>query len=103
MFFQGVGYNRLAYDDSLLFYCSSIHDRDDICKRLSYQVKKSEGFLQIDWKYIVARYDPISLGKGKLTMAMDMDVKVDFVPMILLKMVCKKFCKDLVRKVREIS
>lgn len=59
--------------------------------------------LQADFNYIVVRYDPICVGRGKLTLVMDIDVKVDFVPLFMLKVVCKKFCKDLVQKVLKVS
>lgn len=51
----------------------------------------------------MVKYDPISIGKGNLTIAMNMDIQLDYVPMFLLKILCKKFSTDMIKKVKNVS
>ena len=102
VFFEGVGYNRLKHNDTLLMYCRSIHNKPDVCAKLKYQPKMNKDNIQIQFNYLVVKYVPICLNKGKVVIAMNIDIKLDM-PINILKFFCKKIGRELMQKVVQIS
>ena len=41
-------------------------------------------YVQIDYKYLCVKYEPVGVNKGKATIAMNIDMKVNFVPLWIL-------------------
>ena len=79
-FFQGIAYNRLKKDGSLFLYTRSIHNRQDLQEKLNYKCLENPKNIQLDYKYLVLKYEPMEFKKGKITFAMNIDSKMDFVP-----------------------
>ena len=59
--------------------------------------------MQIDYKYLLIEYVPTGYNKGIVSVALDIDMKLNFLPMTLLEMICKKFCRDFFWVVLEAS
>ena len=51
----------------------------------------------------MVQYQPIDSKKGIATVAMNIDMKVNFVPLWIMEMVCKKFCCDFLQEVVKVS
>jgi hypothetical protein len=51
----------------------------------------------------MVRYVPIGENRGVATIAVNIDMKLDFVPMGVLEWICKKFCRDFFKIVVEAS
>jgi hypothetical protein len=49
------------------------------------------------------KYVPIAPNKGLTTIGINIDMKINFIPLALLEYICKKFCKDFFRSIMEIS
>lgn len=82
--YEGVGYNRLNHNGTILLYSQSIHNNPDICRRWDYTPRMNKDYVQIDYKYIITEYTPIGVGKGKLKVVLNNDLKLNFLPMRLL-------------------
>ena len=55
--------------------------------------------MQIDYKYLIVRYVPIDKKRGKATIAINVDMKINFVPLGIMEFVCKLVGKDFFRLV----
>lgn len=101
--FEGVGYNRLEHNNTIFIYSQSIHNRQDICRRLDFAPTLNPSYVQIDYRYLCIKYEPLAVGRGKATIAMNIDMKLNFVPLWILELVCKKFCNDFLQQVMDVS
>ena len=59
--------------------------------------------MQIDYKYFVVRFEPINRKRARATVAMNIDMKLNLVPLWIMEMVCKKFCCDFLQEVVRVS
>ena len=82
--FEGVGYNRLEHNNTIFIYSQSIHNRQDICRRLDFSPTLNPSYVQIDYRYLCIKYEPLAVGRGKATIAMNIDMKLNFVPLWIL-------------------
>lgn len=102
-FFQGIGYNRLDANGSLFLLTRSIHNREDLQKKFGYKCECNKEFIQLDYKYLVLKYEPIRRGKGKVTIVMNVNPRLDFLPMWLLEKVSVQFGQDFLTNVLKTS
>ncbi len=75
-FFQGIGYNRLDDTNELFLFTRSIHNNPDLQRYLGYQAVVNKEYVQLDYKYFVVKYRPLKKGLGKLTLAINVDMKL---------------------------
>lgn len=75
-------------------YSRSIHSKPEICKRLDYTPKPNSKCVQIDYKYMILQYVPEGIDKGKVSIAVNIDMKINIVPLFIMEVVVKKFCFD---------
>lgn len=59
--------------------------------------------MQLDYKYLVIKYEPLGVGKGKFTMAMNIDTKMDFLPMWAMDKVCQDFGNEFFENIMKLS
>jgi len=102
-FFEGIGFNRLNHNGTIFMYCQSINDRPEYCSKLDYKPIPNPKFVQINFEYLLIRYIPTGINKGKATLALNIDMKLNFVPLGIMEMVCKKFCFDFFKVVMQAS
>lgn len=57
----------------------------------------NSNYVQIEYKYVVTQYEPIGVNKGKVTVAINNDLKLNFVPMRILEMITKMVCNDFIK------
>ena len=62
-------------------YTRSIHNREDLQKLLGYECKINKDYVQLEYKYFVIKYEPIDRIRGKVTLAMNVDIKISFIPL----------------------
>ena len=60
-------------------------------------------YIQIDYKYLIIEYVPISVNRGKLSLAINNDMKLNFVPLFIMEFLVKKFCTDFFGSVMKAS
>ena len=84
-------------------YCQSIHEKPELCQKFDFSPKINKDFVQIVFEYLVVQYIPTGIDKGKATVAINIDMKLNFVPLGIMEMVCKKFCRDFLWVVMEAS
>lgn len=65
-------------------FTRSIHDRPHLQEYLGYKAQINPKYVQLNYKYFVVRYHPIRKNHGKLTLAMNADVGLNFLPNLLL-------------------
>lgn len=46
-FFQGLGYDRMKHNNSILLFSRSLHNRLDLQKKLGYKVNTDENAVQL--------------------------------------------------------
>ena len=51
----------------------------------------------------MVEYVPIKRGKGKIRMAVNIDMKLNFIPLWIIEMVSKKFCTDFFDVIMKVS
>lgn len=102
-FFQGVGYNRLHHNNSLFMSTRSIHDREDLQQKFGFKCDVNPDFIQLDYKYLVVKYEPICKKTGKMTIALNVDSKMDFLPMFIIDKISGDFGKDFFKNIVRIS
>jgi len=102
-FFEGIGFNRLNHNGTIFMYCQSINDRPEYCSKLDYKPIPNPKFVQINFEYLLIKYIPTGINKGKATLALNIDMKLNFVPLGIMEMVCKKFCFDFFKVVMQAS
>ena len=51
----------------------------------------NEKFIQLEYKYFILIYKPICRGKGNITLAMNVDTKMDFIPIWLQDKISQDF------------
>lgn len=102
-FFQGIGYNRLEKDGTLFLYTRSIHNREDLQKQYGYRCNIHNEYVQLEYKYFVLKYEPITRTKGNVTIAMNVDAKMDFLPMWILDKVSEDFGHDFLKNIVKVS
>ena len=59
--------------------------------------------VQIDYHYIIVQYKPLGVGRGLITTANKVDMKLRFIPLFIIELVSKKFCVDFLKIVMKVS
>ncbi len=59
----------------------------------------NDDYVQLIYKYFVVKYRPIKKGLGKLIMALNADMGLNFLPNFILEFLAKDFAKDFVSTV----
>lgn len=52
---------------------------------------------------MLIEYVPTGFHKGVVSVALNIDMKLNFLPLALMELICKKFCKDFFWVVMEAS
>ena len=81
----------------------SLVTNESLQKHLDYTVVKSKNCVQLKYKYMMARYSPISEGHGKLTLGTNVDFGMNFLPFFMKEYVVVRFAKDLLVSIEETS
>jgi hypothetical protein len=102
-YFEARGYNRLHHNKSIILYSRSIHDKPELCKKLNFTPVVNQDYVQIEYKYLIVRYIPIDQKRGRASIAVNIDMKLNFVPLGLMEFVCKVAIKDFFGLVMEAS
>lgn len=84
-------------------YSRSITDNPQLCLKLDYQPKPNEKYVQIEYKYMMVKYIPEGIDKGRVSIAVNIDMKLNFIPLWIMEMVVKKFCLDFFKVVMEAA
>ena len=93
-YFQGIGYNRLDHDGTLFMFTRSIENREDLQEEMGYTPVVNPDAVQLIYKYFVLKYQPIARGKGKVTMAVNGDMRISVIPTFLLNIIAVRFGND---------
>lgn len=59
--------------------------------------------MQLDYKYLVVKYVPLSETSGKMTLGVNIDLKLNMLPLPILEMVSISFSKDFFDNLVRIS
>ena len=70
---------------------------------MNFEPKLNKKYVQLDYKYIIMEYVPISKGRGIVRIANNVDMKIDIVPLAIMEFICKKFCVDFLEIVMNVS
>jgi hypothetical protein len=84
-------------------YTRSIHNRKDIQQQVGYEVKQNPKCVQFDYKYLVVKYVPLSDNSGRMIMGMNIDLKLNMVPLSILEMVSISFSQQFYESIVKIS
>lgn len=84
-------------------YTRSIHNRKDLQQQFGYEVKLNPKCVQFDYKYLVIKYVPLSENSGKMIMGMNMDLKLNMLPLSILEVVSVNFSQDFYENIVKIS
>lgn len=100
---QGIGYNRLHKDKTLFLYTRSIHNRPELQEKLGYKCEVNGEYIQLVYKYFLLKYTPIERGKGLISLAMNVDTKLDFLPMWIQDKISEDFGNDFFKNILKLS
>ena len=67
----------------MFLYTRSIHNRNDLQEDFKYKAEINSDFIQLEYKYFVVKYKPLNRKEGEITLAMNVDTKLQFVPLWL--------------------
>ena len=84
-------------------YTRSIHNRKDLQKQFRYDVKLNPKCVQLDYKYVVVKYVPVSETSGKMIMGVNIDLKLNMLPLSIMEMVNISFSQDFYENLVKIS
>lgn len=65
-------------------YTRSIHNRKDLQEQFGYNVELNPKCVQLDYKYLVVKYVPLSETSGKMIMGVNIDLKLNMLPLTIL-------------------
>lgn len=82
--FEALAYNRLWHNNTVFLFGRSINNKPEVCQRLNYKPTTHSNYVQIDYRYLSIKYVPTNVGKGHVTVALNLDMKLNFVPMMIL-------------------
>ena len=100
--FQGIGYDRMKHNKTVLVFSRSIHTRPDILKRYNHKVTLVPNSVQLDYKYFAILYSPTGPKSGNMKLAINVDMKINL-PLFLLKPVTENFGIDFYKNVLSIA
>ena len=101
-FFQGIGYDRISHNKTILVISRTLHDRPDLQRMLDYEVNPTPGNIQLDYHYFVLEYKPTSPNSGTIKLAINADLKLSL-PMFILGAASESFGLDFYRNVLKIA
>jgi hypothetical protein len=84
-------------------YTRSIHNRPDLQQKLGYSCKINPEYVQLEYNFFVLQYEPICKGKGKIILAMNVDTKMNFIPMWIQDKIAQDFGQDFFKNIINIS
>jgi hypothetical protein len=103
VFFLGVGYDRLDYNNTIMLYTRSFTENLELQKELGYIVQKTPGAVQLDYKYFVVEYTPITTNKGWIRLGINVDMKLPAVPTFILDYACRNFGFEFISNILNIA
>lgn len=84
-------------------YSRSLHNRPDLCQKLDYTPVLNPDYVQIEFKYLVVKYEPIDLTSGKASLAINIDMKLNFIPLSILDYACQTFGQEFFINLMKVS
>ena len=63
----------------------------------------NEDYVQLEYKYFVIKYEPIDKIRGNVTLAMNVDIRVSFIPMWIQDMISQDYGEKFFSNIVEIS
>ena len=60
-------------------------------------------YVQIDYNYLMIKYIPIEKNKGKVLMAISIDMKLAMIPLWVVEFVSKKFCMNFFEVIMKVT
>ena len=84
-------------------YTRSFHDREDMKEILEYFPQINEKYIQLSYKYFVVEYRPMREGVGQITVAMNVDSKINIVPMWMMDMLSQDYGSNFLKNIIKIS
>ena len=101
-FFQGIGYDRMDHNQTILLYSRTLHSRPDLQELFDYEVKATPGAIQLDYNYLVVEYKPSSTHSGSIKLATNVDIKIRL-PMFILAAASEGFGVDFYKNMLKIA
>ena len=65
-------------------FTRSIHDQPHLQQHLGYIPQVNPKHVQLNYKYFVIRYNPTGKSQGKVTLALNADIGLNFLPNFIL-------------------
>ena len=87
----------------MFLYTRSIHNRNDLQERFEHKFEINEKYVQLEYKYFVVKYEPIDKIRGKVTLAMNVDIKLNFIPLFIQDKISQDYGEDFFKNIVEIS
>lgn len=69
----------------------------------NYEVIVNKKCVQLDYKYVAVKYVPLSKTSGKVIMGVNIDLKLNMLPLTILEMVSASFSQDFFDNIVRIS
>lgn len=92
----------MSFNSTILLYTKSLHDRKDLQQKLNYFVKLDPNAVQLDYKFLMVEYQPYSPKKGKIRLAMNIDMKLKL-PKFIMDPVIQLFAKEFLKNLLQIT
>ena len=102
-YFEGKAYFRLKTKKDIFLYTRSIHDKPELQKSLGVETPINKDFVQLNYKYFVISYRPLSEGVGNFKFSFNIDNGVHFLPSFIEDLVVREFAKKFFKSLMAIS
>ncbi len=70
---------------------------------MDYDIKLTEGAVQLEYKFFVVQYTPKTRSNGYLKLGINVDMKLDYVPNFILDFSCRQFGFDFFQNIVKLS
>lgn len=92
----------MEHNNTIILYSRSLHNRPDLQEKYDYKVVTDLNAVQLEYKFFMIQYEPINRNKGKIKIAMNVDMKLS-APKFILDPIAQNFGKDFLKNVLHIT
>ena len=103
-YFFAAAYDRLSTNNSIFFYSKTITSDKQFQKKINFEVQKDdEDLVELQYKFYIIQYTPLSERKGKMRLATNVNMQLGFLPMFIINKSCRTFAFDYFKNMMNVN
>ncbi len=93
-YFYAAAYDRLATHNSIFFYSKTITSDAEFQKKVDLVIEPNSELVELDYKFYIMEYTPVTMNRGRIRLATNVNMKLGFLPMFIINKTCRIFAFD---------